>query len=139
MSEQKWYEKLSIFQKLKNIKHIEIIVAVIFGIIIFLVYLSTTSSSSLFSSNTGQTTLEERLSSILDDIDGAGNVSVFVNTGENDSITGIIIVSSGADKVSVKLNILSAIETVLNVPTANIQILVGNKWKGDLRWKKEQK
>lgn len=129
MSEnQKWYDKLAIVQKLKNIKHIEIIIAVIFGIIIFLIYLSTTSFSTTTSSDTSQTQFEQRLSDILQDIEGAGNVSVFVNTNETtDEIIGIIIVSSGAEQTSVRLNILKAVQTVLSVPTTNIEILVGNK------------
>ena len=128
MSEgKKWFEKFSLFQKLKNIKHIEIIVAVIFGIIIFLIYLSSVNSTSLLGQDNAQTDFEKRLCSILDDIDGAGNVSVFVNTGSNDQVVGIIVVSSGAEQVRVKLDILRAIQTVLSVPNTNIEILVGNK------------
>ena len=129
MSEnQKWYEKIAVVQKLKNIKHIEIIIAVIFGIIIFLIYLSTTGSKNTFSGNSSQTQFEQRLCSILEDIEGAGNVSVFVNTAEKtDDIIGIIIVSSGAEQTKVRLDILRAVQTVLSVPTTNIEILVGNK------------
>jgi len=129
MSEnQKWYDKIAIIQKLKNIKHIEIIIAIIFGIIIFLIYFSTVSSSNTFTNNSSQTEFEHRLCSILDDIEGAGNVSVFVNTSEStDEIIGIIIVSSGADQTKVRLEILKAVQTVLSVPTTNIEILVGNK------------
>ncbi|MEG1499866.1 MAG: hypothetical protein RR400_02220 [Clostridia bacterium] len=42
-------------------------------------------------------------------------------------INGILIVSSGANDVNVRLNILRAVGTLLNVPTTNIEILVGNK------------
>lgn len=129
MSEnQKWYDKIAIIQKLKNIKHIEIIIAIIFGIIIFLIYFSTVSSSNTQTNNSSQTEFEQRLCAILDDIEGAGNVSVFVNTSEStDEIVGIIIVSSGAGQTKVRLEILKAVQTVLSVPTTNIEILVGNK------------
>lgn len=128
MSEnQKWYDKIAIIQKLKNIKHIEIIIAVIFGIIIFLIYFSTINSTST-QTNSSQTEFEQRLCAILDDIEGAGNVSVFVNTSEStNEIIGIIIVSSGAGQTKVRLEILKAVQTVLSVPTTNIEILVGNK------------
>lgn len=129
MSEnQKWYEKIAIVQKLKNIKHIEIIIAVIFGIVIFLIYFSTIGSGTTQKSNSTQTQFEQRLCAILEDIDGAGNVSVFVNTKDStQEIIGIIIVSSGAEQTRVRLEILRAVQTVLSVPTTNIEILVGNK------------
>lgn len=123
---KKWFEKISWFEKIKNIKHFEIIIAVIFGIIIFLIYLSSTNSTQNNTQST-QTEFETRLSSILDDIEGAGKVSVFVNTNENDVVTGIIVVASGASQIKVKLDMLKAIQTVLSVPTANIEIIVGNK------------
>jgi hypothetical protein len=126
MADKKWFEKLSIWQKLKNIKHIEIVIAVIFAIVIFLIYLSSLGSTSSFK-NTQATDFETRLSSILQDIDGAGNVSVFVNTGQDNKIVGIIVVASGANQVRVKLDIMRAIQTVLTDPSTNIEILVGNK------------
>lgn len=128
--ESKWISKIPFMQKLKNIKNIEIIIAVIFAAILFLIYFSSTSSgNSLFSStahNSSQTSFETRLSEILSDIEGAGNVSVFAYE-EKDEIVGIIVISSGADNIEVRLNILKAIQTVLKTPTTNIQILVGNK------------
>lgn len=128
MSEnQKWYDKIAIIQKLKNIKHIEIIIAIIFGIIIFLIYFSTVNVGDKTGSSS-QTKFEQRLCEILDDIEGAGKVSVFVNTNEStEEIIGIIIVSSGAQATKVRLEILRAVQTVLSVPTTNIEILVGNK------------
>lgn len=128
-SEKKWIAKLPFMQKLKNIKNIEIIVAVIFAAILFLIYFSSNKSGSLFTSgsfNSSQTAFEARLSDILSDIDGAGTVSVFAYE-EKDAIVGIIVIASGADNVDVRLNILKAIQTVLKAPTTNIQILVGNK------------
>lgn len=122
--QSKWFENLKIFQKLKNIKHIEIIIAIIFAVIILLIYLSSTNLTS--TSKSSSTNLESRLETILSDIDGAGNVSVLINDS-NDQIDGVIVVASGADNVFVKMNILKAVETVLKIPTAQIEILVGNK------------
>ncbi len=62
----------------------------------------------------------------MSDIDGAGNVSVFVHS-EKDDIVGIVVISSGASDVGVKLSILKAIQTVIKTPATNIEILVGNK------------
>lgn len=125
MSDKKLLANSKLFQKLKNIKHIEIIIAVIFAVIILLIYLSSLNASPT-SDNASSTSLETRLENILADIEGAGNVSVLINSYE-DKISGVIVVSSGADTVNVRLNILRAVETVLKIPTTQIEILVGNK------------
>lgn len=41
------------------------------------------------------------------------------------TIGGIIVVSSGAGSAKVKLEILKAIEALLDVPQTNIEVLVG--------------
>lgn len=120
-----WFSNSKLFQKLKSIKHIEIIIAVIFAVIVLLIYLSSVNPVKRTQSS-ASTNLEMRLESILSDIEGAGNVSVLINNTDN-QIDGVIIVASGADNVFVKMNILKAVETVLKIPTAQIEILVGNK------------
>lgn len=120
-----WLSNSKLFQRFKSIKHIEIIIAVIFAVIVLLIYLSSVNPVQKTQSSVG-TNLETRLESILSDIEGAGNVSVLINNTDN-QIDGVIIVASGADDVFVKMNILKAVETVLKIPTAQIEILVGNK------------
>lgn len=120
-----WLSNSKLFQRLKSIKHIEIIIAVIFAVIVLLIYLSSVNPVKKTQSS-ASTNLEMRLESILSDIEGAGNVSVLINNTDN-QIDGVIIVASGADNVFVKMNILKAVETVLKIPTAQIEILVGNK------------
>ena len=128
MSEKKWFEKISLFQKLKNIKHIEIVIAVIFAVIILLIYLSSVGSTKSTSTTNGQTELEIRLCGILEDLEGVGKVSVMINyLDEKQTMAGVVVVASGASDVAVRLQILRAVETVLNLPTTNIEILVGNK------------
>lgn len=123
--EKNLFSNSKLFQKLKNIKHIEIIIAVIFAVVILLIYLSSTNATSTHTSNTS-TNLETRLETILSDIEGAGNVSVLINSSD-EKVEGVIVVASGADDVYVKMNILRAVETVLKIPTTQIEILVGNK------------
>ena len=60
---------------------------------------------------------------------------VVENNGENSTIVieevlpkikGVVVVSSGAKDISVKLNIINAIQTLLDLSDNKIQILVGN-------------
>lgn len=43
------------------------------------------------------------------------------------TIKGVLVTSSGADNISVKFSILSALQTVIDVSNENITILTGNK------------
>ncbi len=172
------FGNVGFIQKLKSIKHIEIIIAVVLGAIVLLIYFSTFRSTS--TNNTAyeatSTTeyaamLEKKLSNVLSQINGVGNVSVMItlssgpeyiyatnneeekNTStaggssttsitttsepviiSNDivvikeimpSIGGVIVVASGAQNTKVKLEILKAIQALLDVPQANIEVLVG--------------
>ncbi len=78
-------KKISFWDKLKTIKHFEIIVVVAFCAILLLIYSSTFSSTkSEENTLTALTTeeyakyLENKLSNVLSQINGAGNVSVVV-------------------------------------------------------------
>ena len=78
-------KKITIWERLKNIKHFEIIIVVVFCAILLLIYSSTFSSTkSEKNTLTALTTeeyaeyLENKLSNVLSQINGAGNVSVMV-------------------------------------------------------------
>ena len=133
----------NLFKKLKSIKNIEIILAVLFALIILLIYFSSSTSNS-FTNNKSEnnnlsaisiytTEVEEKLTNILSKINGAGNVDVMIMTDNNidekeDSIPNIksvIVVAEGAKNVWVKLEIVKAVEALLNLSTSNIEVLVG--------------
>lgn len=77
--------KTSIFGKLKNIKHFEIIVVIAFCAILLLIYASTFNSkktekntSTTLTTEEYATYLENKLSNVLSHINGAGNVNVMI-------------------------------------------------------------
>ena len=175
--EKKLFGNIKIFQKLKSIKHIEIIIAIILGAIVLLIYFSTFNTSSSKTSYEATSTteyaamLENKLETVIKQIEGVGNVSVMVtlssgpeyvyatseeeltnkNEGGNTATTtttitkepiivsgdivvvkeimptvgGIVVVAGGADNTKVKLEIIKAIQALLNVPQSNIEVLVG--------------
>lgn len=173
---------LSIFKKLKQVKHIGLIITIIFILILVLILFGNFNFSSKLSANTGTTStyissaeytekLEAKLESVLGKVSGAKNVEVMITLEsgtsyilasnsetrtttnsdgttttvvsnpiiiENDDkdnpiiineilpkIRGVIVVSSGASDVNVRLNLLNAVQTLLDVPTGQIQILIG--------------
>ena len=124
------------FKKLKSIKHIEILIAVLFGVILLTLYLTTINNVDKNSSSTSSGysfQVESRLESVLSEIDGVGNVSVMVMLEEGaelnseivPKVNSVIVVAGGAKDYKVKLEILKACEALLNLPAENIEILIG--------------
>lgn len=138
-SSPKWLEKL------KNIKHIEIYVAVIFIVILLLVYMSNFNSKDKTKlNNTNETTvtgyvdkLEQDLESILSNIAGVSDVKVMItlntdqievidssiNLSKFPEIKGILITAKGVNDVNKKLKVLLAVESVIDIKNGNIEIL----------------
>ena len=133
----KWLEKL------KKIKHIEIYIAVIFLVIILLIYLSNFSSKKKASANDEMTItayveqLEDNLENILSNIGGVSKVKVMITLNmesasiENSNITlsefpeikGVIITAKGVNDTATKLKVLHATEAVIDIKNGNIEIL----------------
>ena len=174
-----FFSNLKIFQKLKGIKHIEIVLAVVLCAIILVIYISSlgkgvslqTSTENFTSISAYSQFLENKLANVLANIEGAGNVHAMItfesgteyvyasndesktntSTSQNSTtsstttsktpyiknnegllikeiypqISGVVVVASGAKDTKVKLEIIKAVQALLNVPIANIEVLVG--------------
>ena len=145
--------KIKWIEKLKGIKHIEIYITIIFAIILLLIFFSSTGSSKSISKNTQTTTktqqttlslyvsdMEDRLEQLLSGINGVGNVKVMLtldmsNTKIKDNVIevadfpdvkGVVIVAKGAENTQVKMNILKAVQAVIDISTGRIEILSSN-------------
>ena len=130
--------------KLKNIKHLEIILAVIVCVIIVVAFVLYSSKSNSSSANSAASTnVESRLENILSKINGVGNVKVMIyyenslNNSESNSINftngfssssksqeikGVIVVAEGASDMNVKVQLLRAVETILSINADCIEI-----------------
>lgn len=178
VEKKKLFGNSKFFQKLKSIKHIEIIFAIILGAVVLLIYLSTFNSGSKKTSSLSATStteyvsmLEQKLENIVAKINGVGNASVMItlssgpeyvyatdeetqsNKNEANGTTtsttittsspviisnemvvikeimpkvgGVVVVASGAENTKVKLEIIKAIQALVDVPQANIEVLIG--------------
>lgn len=176
-SKVSFLDNLKVFQKIKQVKHIGVIVVAIFIMILLLILMSNFNFSGFSSKQNEQAStyssfyeyaekLEVKLKNVLSQIKGAGQVEVMVSvdasglilttdelkdvvangqvvTSSNDliyfkengeivfednlpKVTGVVVVSSGAADVLVKLNLLAATQTLLDVDQEKIQIFVGN-------------
>ncbi len=145
MSEEKRGFKL--FDKLKKVKHIEIYIAVIFIVIILLIYMSNFSSKSKLDNQTSKysdssitayiSDMEANLEGILSNIGGVSNVRVMITLDMSKAevadskitlntfppIKGVIVTAKGLSNTATKLKVLQAVEAVLDITGGNIEIL----------------
>ena len=152
MSDKPSRSKFKWVEKLKNIKHIEIYITLIFAIVLILIFFSSSGNKKTVtnyskSTNSTQTTItsyvdniETKLEQILSQVNGASNVNVMVtlnmaNTTIKDNVVqtdvfpeikGIVIVAKGVENTAVKLNILKAVQAVVDVSSGRIEILKSN-------------
>ena len=140
----KWLEKL------KNIKHIEIYIAVIFIIVLALIFMSNSgfrSSGNKTDKSSENLTVteyiekvENNLEEILTNIEGVENVKVMItlnmsqaevvdskiNLSKFPDIKGVIVTAKGVNDTSTRMKVLHAIEAVIEVTNGNIEILSSN-------------
>lgn len=173
------FSNLKLFQKIKGIKHIEIILAVVLCAVILVIYISSLGKGVSLQTSTEKSTsisaysafLENKLANVLTNIEGAGTVHTMItfesgtefvyatndesktntNTSQSSTISttttssspyiknnegllvkeiypqisGVVVVASGAKDTKVKLEIIKAVQALLDVPIANIEVLVG--------------
>lgn len=181
-------DKLPFLNKLKQIKHIGLVVAIIFGLILIYILFgdfsffgnksgktNTSASSEVVTYQTSAEYVEKmeaKLTSLLSKVKGAGHVEIMISvksgsgvdlaentetktTNANNTqtttvsttpvliengnsqtpivvaeilpeINGVVVVSSGASDVNVRMHLISAVQTLLDLPQSKIQILVGN-------------
>lgn len=81
------------------------------------------NDDSIAATADGTTPLEQRLASTLSKIDGAGTVSVFINTDdEANDVIGVVILSHGADTPHVRIQLQLATQTALGIEPSRIKI-----------------
>lgn len=145
MSDKEKKSSIKWFEKLKNIKHIEIYIAIIFVVVLLLIYLSNYSKTE---QKTQQTTneltvisyidgLEQNLEEILTNINGVENVKVMITLDMDKAevveskislnnfpaVKGVIVTASGVNNTAIKMKVLHAVQAVLDITNGNIEIL----------------
>ncbi len=145
MSDKEKQPTVTWLSKLKNIKHIEIYIAIIFIVIIVLIYMSTNKSkekTQLNLSNDMSITsyierIEQNLEESLSNIAGVSNVRVMITLNLNDmevvddkisittfpEIKGVLVTAKGVNNTANKMKVLHAIQAVVDVTNGNIEIL----------------
>lgn len=104
-----------ILKYVKDNKKIIITVVLIVVLIFALYFINKNSEKPVAATYTQEkSATEAKLTAILKNIEGVGDVDVMINE-RNDKITGVIIVCEGANSIMTRNNILNAVSTALDI------------------------
>ena len=114
-----------IVAKLRGVKNIQIIVAILIIAVALIIYSNVLgnkkSSANVSTSASVMTDEEMRLASVLKTIDGAGDVSVMI-TKNGETVVGVIVIAEGAKDISVRLRLLDATATALGIEKSIVNV-----------------
>lgn len=75
--------------------------------------------------------IEQRLSSVLSQIAGAGQVEVLVTEDAQGGVLGVLVVADGAQNLSVRTELMRAAMTALDVPASSVEVFARNAEEGE--------
>lgn len=136
-----------LMQKLKSYKHIELVVAVVAVVVILFVYFVSLGSGETTATKTPTSygeMIEQKLRSVLSDIDGAGDAEViitwdkymelsdssFISSADSKDVPtaiGVIVVCEGGDNAKTIVSVKAAVSALLNLTTDNIYVFRKSK------------
>ena len=111
--------------KLKSIKNLEIIVAVLLAVIAIVVYFSFSlkgGSSGKKTETVEMTATEARVSEMISEISGVGKARVLITDGVDKSVVGVVVVAEGADKMENKIKMIRCVEIATGATMDQIEI-----------------
>lgn len=126
--------------RLKSIRHIELIAGGLLLVAVLAVYFACASCTSDKSEKTSSvpagadycTSMQIQLENVVSQISGVGDASVVINWDkstassfassqtENPKATGVIVVCAGGDSTKVKLDVIYAVSTLLDLSIEKI-------------------
>ncbi len=102
-------------------KKIIIVVVLIIVLIGTIYFINKSGGAAQTSSTSDKTATEAKLTSILNRMDGVGEVDVMISEGEN-GIEGVVVVCAGANNIMTRNDILNAVSTALKIDKKIIAI-----------------
>ena len=113
-----------VFEKIKGIKNIKIIVLIFIIAIALIIYSNVATPKR--SAQTFQNDEETRLSSILSSVEGAGEVETMI-TKSSGQVVGVLVIADGANNPLVRLRLLQAASSALGVDSEIVSVMSRTK------------
>ena len=114
--------------KLKSVKNIEIVIAVILALIAAALYFAVTAkTANNESAATIQTTVqmnenEARLAEMISEISGVGRSRVLITTGNDAQIVGVVVVAEGAENMDNRVKMIRCVEKATGAKVDEIEV-----------------
>ena len=102
----------------------QLLLLLLVGILLLVISIPTESGKAIIDT---QTDVEKRLTSILEKIEGVGEVRVMITLGEKDKIEGVVVVAEGGNQPIIVRNIMEVIEALFDVETHKIKVIKGGE------------
>ena len=118
ISESKW------FQRLKSVKNLEIIIAVILALVAIVVYfsISVKGGSKLTSQSTEMSDSEKRIAEMISEISGVGDARVLITSHADKTLLGVIVVAEGLGNMDNRVKIIRLVEKATGATVDQIEI-----------------
>lgn len=110
------------FQGKWNKNHLLIFLLV--GVLLLVIAIPTGETQMKSEENTD---LEQRLESILEGMNGVGNVNTMITLKEDDSVEGVAVVAEGGDNAVIVRNITEVVQALFDVDSHKIKVMKGNQ------------
>ena len=70
---------------------------------------------------------KKRLTNVLNQMQGVGDVQVMITYQEDDSVEGVVVVAEGGDNAVVVRNITEVVQALFDVDAHKIKVIKGNQ------------
>ena len=113
--------------KLRQVKNVEIVIAVILALIAAVAYFVVTAGTSEEKSastvvSAQMTETEARLAEMISEISGVGKSRVLITTGEGSDVIGVIVVAEGAENMTNRVNVIRCVEKATGATVDEIAV-----------------
>ncbi len=118
ISASKW------FQKLKSVKNLEIIIAVILALIAIAVYFAISMKGEVSASGRSleMTDSEKRVAEMISAISGIGDARVLITSAEDKTLLGVVVVAEGVQSMDNRVKIIRLVEKATGATVDQIEI-----------------
>ena len=112
------------FTRLKSVKNLEIVVAVILALIAIVVYfvIAGGRNAKSASASAEMTENEKRVAEMISEISGVGDARVLISSGADKEIVGVVVVAEGAGGMDNRVKIIRLVEKATGATVDRIEI-----------------
>ena len=118
--------KSSWFVKLKSVKNIEIIIAVLLSVIAITLYFVVSAADA--SKEKSKTTIaemndnERRVAEMISEISGVGDSRVLITGDAKNGVVGVVVIAEGANDMTSRVKIIRLVEKATGASVDQIEI-----------------